>query len=141
MDGFLRPIPQTRRASPMPHDRTPFPRPSDRLTPGELPGRERLPIYGLLDNIRGIGNVGSMFRTADAANLGGLYLCGMTGTPPRPDMEKTALGATATVPWDYWRRPEAAVAELRDRGVAVHLFGTQGARACSAPRFHTHEMP
>lgn len=100
-------------------DHTPFPRPSDRLAPDQLPGRDRLPAYALLDNVRGIGNVGSMFRTADAANLGGLYLCGMTGTPPRPDMEKTALGATATVPWDYWRRPEDAVAELQRRGVSV----------------------
>ncbi len=100
-------------------DRTPFPRPSDRLTPEQLPGRERLPVYALLDNVRGVGNVGSMFRTADAANLGGLYLCGMTGTPPRPDMEKTALGATATVPWDYWRRPEEAADDLRARGVTI----------------------
>ncbi len=97
----------------------PFARPSDRLLPEELRGRTRLPAYALLDNIRSVGNVGSIFRTADAVNLGGLYLCGMTATPPRPDMEKTALGATETVPWDYWRRPEEAVADLRGRGVSV----------------------
>jgi len=85
----------------------------------ELHRQDRLPTYALLDNIRSVGNVGSIFRTADAVNLGGLYLCGMTGTPPRPDMEKTALGATETVPWDYWRRPEDAVADLQARGVTV----------------------
>ena len=103
----------------MTRNRDPFVRPSDRLTPEELRRQDRLPAYALLDNIRSVGNVGSIFRTADAANLAGLYLCGMTATPPRPDMEKTALGATGTVPWDYWRRPEEAIATLRERGVTV----------------------
>ncbi|MBC8423410.1 TrmH family RNA methyltransferase [bacterium] len=103
----------------MTSDRRPFVRPSDRLTPGELRRQDRLPAFALLDNIRSVGNVGSIFRTADAANLAGLYLCGMTATPPRPDMEKTALGATGTVPWDYWLKPEDAIADLRDRGITV----------------------
>ena len=67
-----------------------------------------MPAYALLDNIRSAWNVGSMFRSADAAGLAGLYLTGMTCTPPRPDLEKTALGATLTVPWDYWRDPVEA---------------------------------
>jgi len=103
----------------MSQDRNPFARAADRLAREDLRGRNRLPAFALLDNIRSVGNVGSMFRTADAVNLGGLYLCGMTGTPPRPDMEKTALGATETVPWDYWRRPAEAVAELQSKGVRV----------------------
>ncbi|MBE0566720.1 MAG: TrmH family RNA methyltransferase [Krumholzibacteria bacterium] len=78
-----------------------------------------MPVYGLLDNVRSVWNVGSMFRTADAAGLAGLYLAGMTATPPRPDMEKTALGATRTVPWDYWADPAAAVGHLRAAGVRV----------------------
>jgi tRNA G18 (ribose-2'-O)-methylase SpoU len=60
-----------------------------------------------------------MFRTADATRLDGLFLCGMTATPPRADMEKTALGATLTVPWDYWDNGVAAVAHLRDRGIRI----------------------
>jgi tRNA G18 (ribose-2'-O)-methylase SpoU len=76
-------------------------------------------VYGLLDNVRSVWNVGSMFRTADAAGLAGLYLAGMTATPPRPDMEKTALGATRTVPWDYWADPAAAVRHLQADGVRV----------------------
>lgn len=83
------------------------------------PAGERMPVWGLLDSIRSAWNVGSMFRTADAAGLAGLYLGGFTPTPPRPDMEKTALGATGTVPWDYW--PDAAVCArvLRARGVPL----------------------
>lgn len=99
--------------------RDPFRRPSDRLARTGLDGLERLPVWALLDNVRSVGNVGSMFRTADAAGLAGLYLAGMTATPPRPDMEKTALGATETVPWDYWRDPADCVRSLRDRGVTV----------------------
>ncbi len=82
------------------------------------------PVYGLLDNIRSAWNVGSMFRTADAAGLAGLYLCGMTATPPRPDVEKTALGASSTVPWDYWRDPLEAVRSVRDQGIQVVALET-----------------
>jgi tRNA G18 (ribose-2'-O)-methylase SpoU len=76
-------------------------------------------IYALLDGIRSAWNVGSMFRTADAAGLAGLYLCGVTPTPPRPDLEKTALGASLTVPWTYWDDSAAAVRHLQDQGVHV----------------------
>jgi tRNA G18 (ribose-2'-O)-methylase SpoU len=79
----------------------------------------RLPVFGLLDNIRSAWNVGSMFRTADAAGLGGLYLCGMTATPPRPDIEKTALGSTLSVPWDYWSDSIEAARSIRSAGVPL----------------------
>ncbi len=85
----------------------------------QAPPPERLPVYGLLEGIRSAWNVGSMFRTADGAGLAGLFLCGVTATPPRPDMEKTALGATLTVPWDYWENGVAAARDLRERGIAV----------------------
>ncbi len=83
------------------------------------PAAGLLPVFGLLDNVRSAWNVGSMFRTADAAGLGGLYLAGMTATPPRPDLEKTALGATRSVPWDYWRDPVAAVRHVQAAGLQV----------------------
>lgn len=79
----------------------------------------RMPVYALLDNVRSVWNVGSMFRTADSVALGGLYLCGMTATPPRPDIEKTALGATKTVPWDYWSDAAAAAAHLKEQGIPL----------------------
>ena len=75
--------------------------------------------YALLDNIRSVWNVGSMFRTADAAGLAGLYLCGMTATPPRKDMEKTALGATLSVPWDYWSSSLEAARQVQAAGVPL----------------------
>jgi len=79
----------------------------------------RMPSYAVLDNIRSVWNVGSIFRTADAVALAGLCLCGMTATPPRPDMEKTALGATLSVPWNYWRDSATAVREMKERGLKI----------------------
>lgn len=86
-------------------------------TPHPQPGK--LPSFALLDNIRSVGNVGSIFRTADAVGLGGLYLAGMTATPPRKDIEKTALGATLTVPWDYWPDSLTAARAIKDRGLPL----------------------
>ncbi len=83
------------------------------------PSSGRLPSYALLDNIRSVWNVGSMFRTADAVGLGGLFLTGMTATPPRKDIEKTALGATLTVPWDYWQNSVDAARNIKDQGIAL----------------------
>ncbi len=82
-----------------------------------LPGR--MPSYALLDNIRSVWNVGSIFRTSDAVALGGLFLTGMTATPPRKDIEKVALGATETVPWDYWQNSIEAAESIKDRGIPL----------------------
>jgi len=79
----------------------------------------RMPSFALLDNIRSVWNVGSIFRTADAAGLGGLYLCGMTATPPRKDMEKTALGATLSVPWDYHQEALDAARQVKEQGLTL----------------------
>jgi tRNA G18 (ribose-2'-O)-methylase SpoU len=96
----------------------------------------RCPVYALLDNIRSAWNVGAMFRTADAAGLAGLYLCGMTATPPRPDLEKTALGASATVPWDYWTDSAAAARAITARGIElVALECTPDAAPFDARRY------
>ncbi len=78
-----------------------------------------LPSFALLDNIRSVWNVGSIFRTADAVGLGGLFLTGMTATPPRKDIEKTALGATLTVPWDYWQDSTEAARRIKEKGIAL----------------------
>jgi len=61
----------------------------------------------------------SMFRTADAVALGGLILCGMTATPPRADMEKTALGATLSVPWNYQPDSVTALQDLKSNGLKI----------------------
>jgi len=77
-----------------------------RLSPEEVLNAPRFPVTVLLDNIRSLYNVGSIFRTADAARVEKLFLCGITGYPPRKEIDKTALGAVETVPWEYF--PEAA---------------------------------
>jgi tRNA G18 (ribose-2'-O)-methylase SpoU len=92
-------------------------RPEIRLPGLDMAGR--MPVYAILDNVRSVWNVGSMFRTADSVALGGLFLCGMTATPPRPDIEKTALGATQSVPWDYWDDSLAAARHLKDLGLPL----------------------
>ncbi len=73
-------------------------------------------LVALLDNIRSIHNVGSMFRTADGAGLAHLYLAGITATPAHPKLAKAALGAHETVPWSYFANGVEAAAELRRRG-------------------------
>ncbi len=80
---------------------------------------KRNPIYVLCDNIRSIYNVGSVFRTSDAALIEKLYLTGYTPYPPRPEIEKVALGATNAVPWEYIKDPSEAISNLRKNGVRI----------------------
>src|SRR5262245_54405934 len=74
------------------------------------------PFVAVLDNIRSLHNVGSIFRTADGAGAGKLYLCGMTATPPRPEIRKAALGAEETVPWEYFPQTNLALQHLQEQG-------------------------
>jgi tRNA G18 (ribose-2'-O)-methylase SpoU len=76
----------------------------------------QFPFVAVLDNIRSLHNVGSIFRTADAAGAGKLYLCGMTGTPPRQEIRKAALGAEETVAWEYFKQTGEALAQLKKDG-------------------------
>ena len=83
---------------------------------------ERLPIYGVLDNIRSLYNVGSIFRSSDGALVSGLFLCGYTPTPPRKEIDKTALGATETVPWKYFPASMDAINYARSKGATVFVL-------------------
>ena len=85
----------------------------------EIKSLTRNPIYALTDNIRSLYNVGSMFRSADGALLSKLYLTGFTPAPPRKEIDKTALGSTKTVPWEYFKDPMDAIAELREKKVKI----------------------
>ncbi|MBI4281600.1 RNA methyltransferase [Candidatus Uhrbacteria bacterium] len=76
-------------------------------------------MYAILHNIRSLHNVGSIFRTADAAGVEKLYLCGITGTPPRKEIAKVALGAEQTVAWEYVRRTGDVIKRLRKQGVRI----------------------
>ena len=81
---------------------------------------EKTPVVVVLDNIRSMHNVGSVFRTADAFLLEGIFLCGYTPQPPHRDIHKTALGATETVHWKYFGDTVTAVRTLKDEGYAVY---------------------
>lgn len=82
----------------------------------ELERRPRMPVVALLDNIRSMFNVGSIFRTADGAWLEEIVLCGYTAAPPRKEIAKTALGAEYSVPWRQIPDPVDALKALKRRG-------------------------
>jgi tRNA G18 (ribose-2'-O)-methylase SpoU len=72
-------------------------------------------IIIILDNIRSLNNVGTAFRTADAFLIEAIYICGITGIPPNKEIDRTALGATNTVAWKYFKTTEEAVFELKEK--------------------------
>ncbi len=88
----------------------------------QLQKEKRFPIYGLLDNIRSLYNVGSIFRTSDGSRISKLFLCGYTPSPPRKEIDKTALGSTATVPWEYFKNPLDAINIIKSNGIKVCLL-------------------
>lgn len=90
-----------------------------RISVGEYKAAEKLPITIVLDNIRSLHNVGSAFRTADAFLIEKIFLTGITGTPPHREIQKTALGATESVPWEYTERPADAITRLKDQGYTI----------------------
>lgn len=83
---------------------------------------EKFPVIVVLDNIRSMHNVGSVFRTADAFLLEGIYLCGYTPQPPHRDINKTALGATETVEWRYHPATSEAIRLLKEKGYMVYAI-------------------
>lgn len=87
-----------------------------RLRQEEIPNARRLPVIALADDIRSLYNVGSIFRTSDGAFIEQVILTGYTPSPPRKEIEKTALGSTKTVPWKYVKDPLTALEDLRSKG-------------------------
>lgn len=85
----------------------------DRKTVDEFKRSEKFPVIVLLENIRSMHNVGSVFRTADAFLIEAIYICGYTAQPPRKEIDKTALGATETVTWKYFTSAKDAIEELK----------------------------
>ncbi len=86
----------------------------------EFKKAEKIPIAVVLDNVRSMHNVGSVFRTADAFLIHSIWLCGYTPRPPHRDIQKTALGATETVEWHYTETTQQAVETLRSEGYAIY---------------------
>ena len=80
---------------------------------------DHFPFIVLLDDVRSMHNVGSVFRTADAFNIESIYLCGYTPKPPHRDIHKTALGATETVVWQYEPDITVTIKTLRNKGYEI----------------------
>ena len=91
----------------------------DRKTVDEFKRSEKFPVIAVLENIRSMHNVGSVFRTADAFLIEAIYICGYTAQPPRKEIDKTALGATETVDWKNFSSGKDAVEELRKSGYRI----------------------
>lgn len=90
-----------------------------RISVEEFKNAQKLPVCIVLDNVRSLYNVGSAFRTADAFRVEKIFLAGITGTPPHREIEKSALGATASVAWTYTENVLAVVNQLRQEGYKI----------------------
>lgn len=90
-----------------------------RMSVEEYRQSRKQPLVVVLDHVRSLYNVGSVFRTSDAFRLSGVCLCGITARPPHPEIHKTALGAEESVPWQYFERTQDAVVWLKEQGYTV----------------------
>lgn len=90
-----------------------------RMNVEEFKASDKMPLVVVLDDVRSMYNVGSVFRTADAFRVEAIYLCGITACPPHPEIHKTALGAEDTVAWQHFDTTMEAIAHLRTSGHTV----------------------
>jgi tRNA G18 (ribose-2'-O)-methylase SpoU len=90
-----------------------------RMNTEEFRASQKMPLIVVLDDVRSMYNVGSVFRTADAFRVEAIYLCGITAQPPHPEIHKTALGAEDTVAWEHFPTALEAVADLKAKGYTV----------------------
>ena len=91
-----------------------------RLSTEQYQQVDKLPFIVVLDNVRSLNNIGSVFRTSDAFLVEEIYLCGITATPPHSDIHKTALGAEDSVKWSYYQDTTEAVDKLHDMGYTFY---------------------
>ncbi|WP_372754551.1 RNA methyltransferase [Labilibaculum sp.] len=85
----------------------------------EFKESKKTPIIIVLDNVRSLNNIGSVFRTSDALLVEAVYLCGITATPPHRELHKTALGAEDSVCWEYFEQTEDAITKLKQKGFSI----------------------
>ena len=90
-----------------------------RISADEFKQAAKTPLILVLDDIRSLNNIGSIFRTADAFRVKKILLCGITATPPNKEIHKTALGATESVDWEYFKQIADALESLRDQDVRI----------------------
>ena len=93
-----------------------------RISVTEFKEAEKLPVCILLDNVRSLHNVGSAFRTADAFRIEKIFLTGITGTPPHREIQKSALGATESVVWEYAERSAEAIKNIKASGYEIIII-------------------
>ena len=91
----------------------------ERLSVDAFKESKKNPIIIILDNIRSLNNIGSVFRTSDAFLIEKIYLCGITATPPHKDIHKTALGSTDTVDWEYAKNTMDVINKLQENHVKI----------------------
>ncbi|WP_430813480.1 RNA methyltransferase [Carboxylicivirga sp. RSCT41] len=91
----------------------------NRLSVEEFKNSDKMPITVVMDNIRSLNNVGSVFRTSDALKVEKIILCGITATPPNKEIHKTALGAEESMDWSYEEQTEDAIAQLKEAGYTI----------------------
>ena len=91
----------------------------DRLSVDGFKAVTKTPLIVVLDNIRSLNNIGSVFRTSDAFRIEKIYLCGITATPPHKDIQKTALGSTESVDWEYAESSLALLKKLQSNDIQV----------------------
>ena len=91
----------------------------DRLNVEEFRQASKLPVAVILDNVRSLHNIGSVFRTSDAVLVEIIHLCGITAVPPHKDIHKTALGATDSVKWDYYEHTRDSIQKLKDESYTI----------------------
>ncbi|MCI7310251.1 MAG: RNA methyltransferase [Prevotella sp.] len=92
----------------------------NRMSVAEFKEARKLPLIVVLDNVRSLHNVGSVFRSCDAFRIEAVYLCGITATPPSAEIHKTALGAEDSVEWVYFEHTQDAVRKMQEEGVFVY---------------------
>lgn len=93
-----------------------------RISVDEFKEAEKLPVCIVLDNVRSLHNVGSAFRTADAFRIEKIFLTGITGTPPHREIQKSALGATESVAWEYFEHAAEAVQKIKTSGYEIIII-------------------
>ena len=91
----------------------------NRMTVDEFKKAKKLPLVVILDEVRSLYNVGSVFRSSDAFRVSRIYLCGITAVPPHSEIHKTALGAEDSVDWTYKKNTMDAIDELREEGYLI----------------------
>ncbi len=94
----------------------------NRLSIDEFKNAKKIPFVIVLDNIRSLNNIGSIFRTCDAFRIQCIYLCGITAKPPHRDIQKTALGATESVNWKYFESTKKSIQHLKENNFLVYAI-------------------